>query len=199
MTNLQSHFSCTTVDSEPCTDSYICDDTSRFSDWTDAPTRLSPQSTCTLSILDSEPISPPAELALNFPTDTSSTMDDKAEHRQDQGRAPEENGLPSALSFSTVSSAASSAAPSSRADPDSATSEHFSWSKFQHYSLPAEDTGSGTTIKPAATVEHVTPLMVEDEHCPQVAVCPDPAIAHSTSMQKLLDELSYLGGIIQQQ
>lgn len=204
--NNQSHFSSTTVDTDSYTDSYIFDDSSRFSEWTDATTKLSPQSDYTPSMADFEPISPPADLILD--SSSEKLFDTVNENELRKGPGPEQNvvskqdGLPSASSFSTTSSIASSAMEDSHNDPDSAKSGHFSWSRFQHYSLPAEETGSGITLKPDPTAEHVAAL-VGDEHNrdayqPQVVSHPDPTIPHSTSMQQLLDELSYLGGMIQQ-
>jgi hypothetical protein len=196
VTNLQSHFSCTTVDTEPRTESYIHNDNSRFSDWTDAPTRFSPESEYAPSILDFEPISPPPGL----------TLEDSQKDQQEfgyQGYDPlKQDGLPSASSFSTVSSIASSAAPGPQDNLDSAKSGHFSWSKFQHYSLPPEEAGSGATLKPTAAVEHASPLVVNDHHAgvyqPRVTDGQAASVPHSTSMQQLLDELSYLGDMIQQ-
>ncbi|KIW70106.1 hypothetical protein PV04_02412 [Phialophora macrospora] len=193
--NLQSHFSCTTVDTEPCTDSYIHND-SRFSDWTDAPTRFSPRSEYASSILDFEPISPPPGL----------TLDDSQKDQQQFGhqeyRPLNQDSLPSASSFSTVSSIASSTAPASQDNLDSAKSGRLSWSKFQHYSLPTEEAGSGATLKSTPAVEHATPLVVNDHHAgvyqPHVTGGQEGSVPHSTSMRQLLDELSYLGDMIQQ-
>ena len=193
-----SHFSCTTIDSEAYINSYICNDNSRFSDWTDAPKQLSPRSPCASSILDFESLSPPAEPALEHPADIANNVDGQPEHEQGSNHASQQHGLPSASSFSTVNSVASSAAPSSYADPDSAKSGRFSWSKFQHYSLPSEEPGSGITIKPAPTTEHAGAVVADEQERAHVAGRPELAIVHSSSMQELLEELSYLGGMIQQ-
>ena len=195
--NLQSHFSCTTVDTEPRTDSYLHAN-SRFSDWTDAPIRLSPQSEYATSMLDFESVSPPPELSLD-PRPDEQHHDDS---RHDLLSISKQDGLPSASSFSTVTSVASSAAPSTHDGLDSAKSGHFSWSKFQHYSLPTEEAGSGTTLKPTSNAKQAVPLVVENPHPdvyqPQSTGGLLPTIPHSSSMQQLLNELSYLGDMIQQ-
>ncbi len=196
--DLTSHFSCTTVDTEPRTESYLHNDNSRFSDWTEAPIRLSPQSDYASSFLDFEPISPPPELTSDFEPNN-------LEHQEDSKHAGltvfKEDSLPSASSFSTVTSVASSA-PSTHDDLESAKSGHFSWSKFQHYSLPSEEAGSGITLKPTSTTQPATPLVVGNHHSDayesRVIGGQQPTIPHSSSMQELLEELSYLGGMIQQ-
>ena len=196
--NLQSHFSCTTVDTQPRTESYIQNGNSRFSDWTDAPTRLSPQSGYAPSLLDFESISPPPEITSDFQLIYP-------DHQEDFSHAgvtiPKVDGLPSASSFSTVASVASSA-PNTHDDLESAKSGHFSWSKFQHYSLPTEEAGSGITLKPTSTAERTVPLVVDSQHSDmyqsRVTKGQEPVNPHSSSMQELLDELSYLGGMIQQ-
>ncbi|OCT49817.1 hypothetical protein CLCR_06809 [Cladophialophora carrionii] len=197
--NLRSHFSCTTVDTEPRTDSYIRNDNSHFSDWTDAPTRFSPQSEYASSIADFEPISPPPGLTLDFQLDS---QEDPQELERHGYGFLKQDGLPSASSFSTVSSVTSSTAPAPQDNVSSAKSAHFSWSKFQHYSLPTEEAGSGNTLKPTSAVDHVDPLVVDDHaagvYQPQVSGVQEVSVPHSSSMQQLLDELSYLGDMIQQ-
>ncbi|KAJ9616325.1 hypothetical protein H2200_000043 [Cladophialophora chaetospira] len=195
--NLQSRFSCTTVDTEPRTDSYL-QDNSRFSDWTDAPIKHSPESEYASSMLDFEPVSPPPDLSLDLLPDDEQHDDS----RHGLLNTSKQDGLPSASSFSTVTSVASSAAPSTHDGLDSAKSGHFPWSKFQHYSLPTEEAGSGTTLKATSKSEQATPLVVENHlsevYPPQSTGQREPTIPHSSSMQELLNELSYLGDIIQQ-
>lgn len=206
LANLHSHFSATTIGSESCTDSFIRNDRSRFSDWTCGTTRISPSSHCASSFVDFEPMSPPLESEFDFgetmPIKVADEAGDGSETKDEGCSAFNQDGLPSAFSFSTVSSVASSATPNAHVNLDSAVDADFSWSKFQHYSLPSEEIGSGATLKPAPTNEHVAPLIV-DEHNrpgvfqPQIGTQDGSAIPHSTSMRQLLDELSYLGGMIQ--
>ncbi|KIX07274.1 uncharacterized protein Z518_01927 [Rhinocladiella mackenziei CBS 650.93] len=204
--HLQSRFSSTTIETESHTDSYIPHERSHFSDWTYDTAKLSPQSEYDPSIIDFEPMSPAAEDEFEFrdihPIDVTSEGDHRIDLETKRYSAAKQDGLPSASSFSTVSSVASSATPSSHVDLDGAKEAEFAWSKFQHYSLPTEDVGSGVTLKRASTTEKVAPLVVDEHHRPgtfQPQLTFDgPAIPHSTSMQQLLDELSYLGGMIQQ-
>lgn len=199
--NLRSRFSNTTIGTESYTNSYIQNNQSRFSDWTDCTTRASPKSEYE-SILDFEPMSPPTDAESEFGDNKHNRSDagldfdlDRAEHS-----ATKQDGLPSAISFSTVSSDIS-ATPSSRVDLGSVTNARVSRSKFQHYSLPTAESGSGATLKPAPTAEHVTPLVVGDHRTgafrPPIGAFDESSISHSTSMKELLNELSYLGGMIQ--
>ncbi|KIX94839.1 uncharacterized protein Z520_09529 [Fonsecaea multimorphosa CBS 102226] len=204
--NLRSHFSCTTIETESYTESFLPHDRSRFSDWTDGTNKFSPQSELSSSILDFEPISPLPEAALDFPSDDPITVE--IQNPQDFSEAntsiaTKQGRLPSAFSFSTVSSVASFTAPNSHVDVDSAKDAHFSWTGFQHYSLPSGDVGSGPMHKPATLTKHVAPLVVDENHRAgvyqsQMSSCDESTIPHSTSMQQLLAELSYLGGMIQQ-
>ncbi|KIW88241.1 uncharacterized protein Z519_11352 [Cladophialophora bantiana CBS 173.52] len=204
--NLRSHFSSTTIETESYRESYIHHGHSRFSDWTDGTTTLSPQSELASSILDFEPISPIPEVALDLsidnPINASNQITGQDHSEEKCSSASKQDGLPSALSFSTVSSFASTT-PNSHVDLDSAKDGHFSWTSFQHYSLPSEDVGSGLMHKPTSLPKHVAPLVVDENHRmgmyqPQAASYNDSTIPHSTSMQQLLAELSYLGGMIQQ-
>ncbi|OQV00043.1 hypothetical protein CLAIMM_05595 [Cladophialophora immunda] len=204
--NLNSHFSCTTVETESYTDSFLHDQ-SRFSDWTDGTHKFSPQSELSSSILDFEPISPLPEAFLGFPDDNPITVEIQTPPQDfsitNTSTLPKQDGLPSAFSFSTVSSVTSSTAPTSRVDPDSTKGAHFSWTSFQHYSLPSEDIGPVHMHKPATLANPDAPLVVGENHRagvyqPQMSSYDESTIPHSTSMQQLLAELSYLGGMIQQ-
>ncbi|OAP64373.1 hypothetical protein AYL99_00345 [Fonsecaea erecta] len=205
--NLRSHFSCTTIQTESPTDSFLPHDRSRFSDWTDGTDKFSPQSELGSSMLDFEPISPLPEAALDFPSDTPITVEVQSPPQDftvgNTSAGPKQGGLPSAFSFSTVNTVASSTAPSSHVDLDSTKDAHFSWTSFQHYSLPSEDPGFGAVQKPATVANHVAPVVVDENHRagvyqPQMSSYDESTIPHSTSMQQLLAELSYLGGMIQQ-
>jgi hypothetical protein len=199
-----SHFSCTTIDTASATDSYFFNDTSHFSGWTDAPANFSPQSEPTSNTTDFEPISPIPDLSFDLPAEEVNHAS-KMEQKQTTDEAVREIhqpvALPTALSSSTMSSVTSSAASSSHPELESAVEGRFSWSTFQHYSLPSAETGSNITLKSPAKLENpesLDRLAVPSTAPPCVANQADPSIAHSTSMQQLLDELSYLGGMIQQ-
>lgn len=201
---LKSRFSSTTIETGSCTDSYINnEEVSRFSDWTYS-TRLSPRSEGALSnTIGSDLTSPQEKAHLDFDAfrAISVPLGAELEGRLENPGALQE--MPSALSFSTVSSEASSTTPSSHEDLDSARDADLCWSKFQHYSLPAEDVGSGLTLKATSSDRLVAPLAVDErqrtEAFPtQVAELDSSALLHSTTMQQLLDELSYLSGMIQQ-
>ncbi len=207
MENLQSRFSSTTIETGSNVDSYINQERSHFSDWTLSTTRISPQSEYSSSVIDLEPMSPPVDEDYGCADSKTIEVINQARTSNDvqtkEYPHSQPNGLPSALSLSTISSVASSAAPSSHADLDSAKEASFSWSKFQHYSLPSEEVGSGVTLKPTAGAEIVSPLVLGDHHRPadfrpQVTGLSETTLPHSTSMQQLLDELRYLGGMIQQ-
>ncbi|EXJ92660.1 hypothetical protein A1O3_01212 [Capronia epimyces CBS 606.96] len=204
---LQSRFSSTTIETGSCTDSHINNEQSRFSDWTCSTTMLSPRSEYAPSnTTEFDPTSPLA-VDLDFAGFKTINVLRKAECQDELGHSNDsatlQEGLPSALSFSTISSVTSSTAPSSHVDLDSAKDAELCWSRFQHYSLPTEDAGSGTTRKPTSTDDHIAPLAVDEQHRTEafqsrVTDLDGPSLPHSTSMQQLLDELSYLGGMIQQ-
>jgi hypothetical protein len=207
MENLQSRFSSTTIETGSNVDSYIDKERSHFSDWTLSTTRISPKSEYSSSVIDIEPMSPPVDEDCGFADFTTIEIVNQARTPDDVQTEDyphsQPDGLPTALSLSTISSVVSSAAPSSHTDLDSAKEASFSWSKFQHYSLPSEEVSSGVTLKPTDTHEIVSPLVLGDHHRPagfrpQVTGLSEPTLPHSSSMQQLLDELSYLGGMIQQ-
>lgn len=201
--NLQSHFSSTTIETGSYTDSYINNERSHFSDWTCGTTRHSLQSEYAPSIIDFEPISPPIDA--EFESRDIKLIDVGEPVRQDglemSGPTKTTPGeLPTAPSFSTINSVASTT-PESHVDLSGAKEEGVPWSKFQHYSLPTEDHGSGATAKPISGHPKVAPLVVDTQLRPaefqgQRPTFDGSAMPHSTSMQELLDELSYLGDII---
>lgn len=204
--NLQSHFSATTIDTESYTNSYIVNDHSRFSDWTCSTTRFSHASDCADSIIDFEPMSPTVDLDDTLREVKAISVVGQDEQKSDlQGKGssvPSIDALPSAFSFSTISSIASSAVQSSHVDIDSPKDGDFSWSKFQHYSLPTDETGSITTLKQVASPKQVAPLVFDGSERdagfqPQLKSYGGSDMPHSTSMKQLLDELSYLGDMIQ--
>ncbi|KAK5055335.1 hypothetical protein LTR84_013085 [Exophiala bonariae] len=205
LANLQSHFSATTIDTESYTNSYIINDQSRFSDWTCSTTRFSPVSDCADSIIDLDPMSPTVALDDTLREVKTMSVAGQAAQKSDLEKGysiPSIDTLPSAFSFSTISSVASSAVQSSHVDIDSPNDGDFSWSKFQHYSLPTDETGSITTLKQVTSPKQVSPLVVDGVERdqgfqPQLTSYAGSDMPHSTSMKQLLDELSYLGDMIQ--
>ncbi|KEF56544.1 uncharacterized protein A1O9_06732 [Exophiala aquamarina CBS 119918] len=206
LANIQSHFSATTIDTESYTNSYINNNQSRFSDWTSSTTRFSPTSDYAASVTDLEPMSPSVELDHTMkevnPVFVAGKNEQKIDSEARGYTAPTADALSSAFSFSTISSIASSAGPSSHTDLDSAKDADFSWSKFQHYSLPTDESESNATFKQAASPKNVSPLVLEaadrdQGFQPPLASFNGSTMPHSTSMQQLLDELSYLGDMIQ--
>ncbi|EHY60400.1 hypothetical protein HRR83_000161 [Exophiala dermatitidis] len=221
---LGSRFSSTTIDTESCTDSYIHNEQSRFSDWTCSTTKRSPRSAYAPSICtDFDMASPLAEIDMDSARMSAINVIREATHQQGRERRHSsgsahmaDEGLPSALSFSTVSSMASSNTPTSgNMDFDGDTDAELSWADFQHYSLPNEmGVEPGVATKLTSDSHYVAPLVVDDHHDrvkgvfqPHPHPHPQPnirtdldgaALPHSTCMQQLLDELSYLSGMIQQ-
>lgn len=200
--HLQSHFSSTTIETGSRVDSYLDNERSHFSAWTCSTTRISALSENASSIIDLEPMSPPTDEGFDF---ADIPAIDLVDHTTEAGRYPEPkpDGLPSASSLSTISSVASSATASSNADLDGPTEEGLTWGKFQHYRLPSVDVGSGVTIKAVNTANQNRPLVLDEHHRdPDLHNAGrrfgEPSLPHSTTMQQLLDELSYLSGMIQQ-
>jgi hypothetical protein len=201
--NLQSHFSSTTIETGSTTDSYIDHEVSHFSDWTCGTTRFSAPSEYAPSIIDLEPMSPPTDGEFEFGDVKTIDVVREAGHEgvsvQRHAESKQE-ALPSAISSSTISSVASSVTPSSHVGLTGAKEASFGWNKFQHYSLPTEDAESGATLKPTSTSKQVAPLVLDENHRPEgfaPQVIDGSGLPHSTGMQELLDELSYLGGMIQ--
>ncbi|KIV97069.1 hypothetical protein PV10_00865 [Exophiala mesophila] len=196
LTNLQSHFSATTIDTESYTGSFMYQGQSRFSDWTCATSRLSPRSDYAASLIDIEPMSP-AELEEVDNADPIQVVGEAATALKPPQNhlAATKDGLPSASSFSTVSSEDWSATGSS----DDAQA---AWKRFQHYSLPTDEIESTTTLKQAVSPNGRTPMVVHNhthssEYKSHVESLNQSDLPHSTSMQQLLDELRYLGDMIQ--
>ncbi|KAK4935708.1 hypothetical protein LTR10_023292 [Elasticomyces elasticus] len=189
MEHLQSHFSSTTIETGSRVDSYANNERSHFSDWTCSTTRISALSENASSIIDLEPMSPSADGGFDFANIPAIGLIDHGSHQgviEASGRPePKPDGLPSASSLSTISSVASSATTSSSPDLDGSTETGSAWGKFQHYRLPLGDVGSDVTLKALNTANSGCGFG-------------EPTLPHSTTMQQLLDELSYLGGMIQQ-
>ena len=88
MMNLQSHFSCTTIDSEAYTNSYIYNDNSRFSDWTDAPATSAVHSAYTSGVTDFESINSPLEPEMESSVTKVTSVDAQTDALQIPNHAP---------------------------------------------------------------------------------------------------------------
>jgi len=205
---LQSHFSSTTIETDCSRSTFSVHERSHFSDWTCPTDTLSPSSDNSTSIIDDDPMSPfPAG---GFVTINSIQTEDIPAH-QERAKGgghthlalAKEGTLTPIVSCSTISSAAPSTAPSSYVDMDSPTRSESGWNKFQHYTLPSEELGSEATPKPHPIDKVTTPLVVDERHPaptfpPGVPGYGQVSIPHSSGMQQLLSELSYLSDMIQQ-
>jgi hypothetical protein len=112
----------------------------------------------------------------------------------------------SALSNSTASSTTVSSLSTS---PTDYTPIEEKWQRkegppyyyYQHYRLPSQDHASEVTLKKSMVQETNQSGFDMITHDPasskeQQATEPKPGVPHTTSMQQLLNELSYLGGMI---
>ncbi len=219
--NMQSRFSEMTTSS--ATTSITLDkDRSHFSHWTSTSTEHSPSSDyCTDSIRSSDLNSSP-HYRSSSPYEVVSTPFDenKGLSREDTFMSDAEM-LPSTISCSTISSCVSTSPPSplynridtgsgqvdnavpSEALLDPTTPHDIKSCHLPGYSLPQEVQPSGTIPKAeerSAVQEDTTP------HTSRVGIRRPDSVSympkhkgfpHSTSMQQLLDELSYLGDMIQ--
>ena len=210
---LESHFSSTTIDISESEDEARTPDTMNFSVGTG---RLDLSSFCHDSIIFDEPMSAclrsdivapqrsPGAAYLEVDTEFEDTPQRSVGQRQPLG-------LVTALSSSTMSSMSTASVPPSPARvrektryidspwefKGSDTSARF---RYDHYRLPSADFGSETTLKmPSAKREGFHDLPRALAMKPEGPRSPaDPMIAPSTSMQQLIDELSYLGDMIHQ-
>lgn len=203
---LESHFSSTTIDTSASEDEALTPHSLHFSVATG---RLDLRSLYPDSVIVDEPMS--ACLA-EFTTPQRSPEKDifedtEFEDTPQRSFGPKGNvGLSTALSSSTMSSVASISVPTSPVDggdhyeaanspprrTESNTSGRF---RYHHYRLPSTELGSEVTLKsPAAKRDgfvHMPSGLPYDSNDPQTH-----SIAHSTGMQQLIEELSYLGDMI---
>lgn len=184
---LDSHFSSTTIDTEPNLLSMVLNQQSHFSAWT--------TTTDTSSIFVDTTMPMPA---------LGHCRDSFTGHGQQMTESPSDTFISSALSYASICSSISTTPSTSFLDVDAefeaAQLAMGHPSQMPKYSLPECDYSSQTTIK-ALSQESVrgrsgNPSIVAPTQ--QVASGPHSSeIVHSESMQRLLDELSYLSEMIQ--
>lgn len=209
---LQSHFSTTTIDTSSSAASPGATST-RFSGWTQRPPTAR-SSMYAYSLIDEEPMSALLGDGMRTP---------RRDHRRKTGDITDiedtpqqvfprrDASLPSAISSSTVSSTTVSSLSTS---PSEYTPGEEDWKEFpdsrsaartyhQRYQLPIDDHGSEVTLKQpdqGTTVAGQQPgdqslRLQKDESLPNT----QRGYPHSSNMQHLLDELSYLGDMIHHQ
>ncbi len=211
MDNLQSHFSTTTIDTSSSVHSSPRKEAcARFSGFSSNYADTARSSMYATSIIDDEPMS-----ALLEPEATTPRCDG---YRTDEGdtdfeqtppnfHPPRNDSLPTMNSSSTVTSTTASSLSSSPSD-DASTEDIWGGQEaperfyYQHYRLPAQNHASEVTLK--------EPLKDEQANGGHHAVDGELTLSkvsggssqgpppHSTNMQQLLHELSYLGDMIHQ-
>lgn len=182
--NLQSHFSATTIDTSSNVLSMSMNERSHFSAWT--------TTTDTSSIFVDNTIPLPK---LQF-------MEDKSNHVSESPTT--ETFLTSSMSYSSMCSSISTTPSTSFIDTDAEfetavlSARLRPDNKVPHYSLPEDEISSTTTLK-AQLREPIRGRDGNPAFYQQDTMRPRRGqIVHSESMQRLLDELSYLGEMIQQ-
>ncbi|KAK5945637.1 hypothetical protein PMZ80_002842 [Knufia obscura] len=189
---LESHFSATTIGTEMCSMSRAFHEKSHFSAWTTT------SDTSSIHVDTSVPV--PS-------LDGRNQMKNSRFHAETAANEP---SLPASFSYSSMTSSTSTTPSTSNFCTDAEFAELDASraaqvvalpSQVQHYTLPEYDCRSQTTLKPAsprplAGFVHNTSSMHTDR---DVAINNrEDDIVHSESMQRLLDELSYLSDMIQQ-
>ncbi|KAK5325256.1 hypothetical protein LTR70_002636, partial [Exophiala xenobiotica] len=196
MEQLNSHFSTTTIGTEMDPTSRVFNERSHFSAWT---TRSD-----TSSVIVDTSIPVPS-------LDRNVLLGDSSPRLVHAAKEP---FLPASLSYSSMSSSTSTTPSSICGNMDAAFVDHediaptarsvhvaTSPSQIQHYSLPKCDYQSQKTLKAPSRASPEgfsdnAPLSDNDQQPSINSHCNE--LIHSESMQRLLDELSYLSGIIQQ-
>lgn len=185
---LNSHFSATTIDTDYYPLNTVLEGKSRFSTWT----------TNTENLMVS--------------VDNSIPLPTILQHEKTQRDHPDLNNdgyLPSSMSLASICSSISTTPSTSFIDTDAefdtfeknAGSKHNRVSRsFQHYRLPADEYTSAITLKAPLQDRRrgrsPGPLGEYRQETHQ-GVLEEQDLGHSESMQKLLDELSYLSDMIQ--
>lgn len=196
MDQLNSHFSATTVDTQMHPTSRALNERSHFSAWTTT------SDTSSIFVDTSEPV----------PSLDRNGYLGGGRPRLDH--AVEELFLPASFSYSSMTSSTSTTPSSVCGNMDTESADHeeaapsarFSHvaalpNQIQHYSLPDYGYQSQNTLKSpsrkspegfsgSATISDIEHQTTINGHGNE--------IIHSESMQRLLDELSYLGGMIRQ-
>ena len=208
--NLTSHFSTTTIDTSSSIHSSPAEeDTARFSGFSSNYADTARSSMYATSFIDDEPMSALLGPGATTPRRENLQEDDETEFEETppRGAARRDDSLPTMLSSSTVSSttvSSLSTSPSDYAPAEDrwgrrASPERFS---YQHYRLPGNDHGSEITLKQPSQES-----VLRSDHPPTANPfgLRKPSIGkaqntlpHSSNMQQLIDELSYLGDMIHQ-
>lgn len=214
---LQSHFSSTTIDTSVSEDDIGTPESARFSGWSDAAVSAGHSSYRTESFIEDRPMS--TLMGLRIVTPTKEQMQTCAETETDFEDTPQQPPPPrgviklaTAVSSSTMSTSSTPSMPASPTGSDqeelletSALTGQLDESparfQYQHYRLPVDDSSSEITLKsPLAKREAVMEVPRALPFSSQVPTSNSSAapIAHSITMQELMDELSYLGEAIHQ-
>lgn len=184
---LDSHFSSTTIDSEPNLLSMVLNQQSHFSAWT--------TTTDTSSVFVDTSVPLPE---LRHQRDSFTALS------KQMTESPNDTFLSSALSYASICSSLSTTPSTSFLDVDAefeaAQLAMGHPSQVPQYSLPECDYSSQTTLKALSKGSERG-----RSGNPSIAALSQPVecdprsseIVHSESMQRLLDELSYLSGMIQ--
>lgn len=209
---LESHFSSTTIDTSESEDEARTPDSLHFSGWSGQYTH---ESIYADSVIVDEPMSALLSPKSVTPKRTSGYLDageTEFEDTPQQSSGPRKKlNLSTAFSTSTMSSISSASLPSSPIDVEESMtapnspldrkgSDTSSRLRYQHYRLPTGDLGSEITLKsPTTKREGLVEVPRGFDYKTGTATTPgDPMIAPSTSMQALMEELSYLGNMIHQ-
>lgn len=210
---LQSHFSSTTMDSSGSEDEIESSIGSlRFSNWTGSYTNGSNYAE---SITDDEAILVSTKSTALTPRRSPAEgghVDTEFEDTPQRSQGPKKSlWLFATSSRSNISSVHTTSLPSSPIESEQGpslstsplkrqASSYSSRFRYQHYRLPISDFGSEVTIKsPVAKREGVVEVSNNfDVRLDQPQSSSEPMVAHSASMQQLMQELSYLGDMIHQ-
>ena len=222
---LQSHFSCTTIDTSTSGDLSVATESTEETDWSnDYTTDYSmPNSGFTDdSLIESEPMSALVDGDLMTPTHERLSRTRNLEaglNINTQSQRMPERDMSSATTFSS-SMMSSTTASSLASSPSQYANEDDNWHRpihratsverfqHQHYRLPVGDYGSEITLKEPARPSKTDVPPVSQPPAAVVGIRRQDTgdqnqqhqgeLAHSTTMQELMNELSYLGGMINQ-
>ena len=204
--DLKSHFSEMTIStlSRSTQDPKDC---SHFSEWTTTTMDFSPRSNYSAAFsprgshsINQEMTRTSLPASVN-PREASSQSPISSSNHEDIFMSETET-FPSVVSCSTISSC-DSTTPSSPShevvgwdDDTPVDSKRSRWTSggFQGYMLPEDGQTSESTLK---CDEPLHPPHQLEYNAPRINVRRQDSVSHSTSMQQLMDELSYLGDAIQ--
>ena len=208
MDNLQSHFSTTTIDTSSSVRSSPRDEVpARFSGFSSNYANTTSSSMYATSVIDDEPMSALLEAGAITPRSKGMRREDSDtdfEQTPPDAHLPRNDSLPIMLSSSVVSSTTVSSLSTS---PSDYAPSEGNWGRvdperfrYQHYQLPTQDHASEVTLKETGQEHHDRadhPGGDGEVTLPKACVGTSQAtLPHSTNMQQLLHELSYLGDMI---